>query len=110
MKTRDYKKNQIMWKLRQKQRDGVKFMVWELAASTKEVIEQKYYVEPYLYSIKTRTFPNIRQINSKLLKELHYMCKRGKQYEVRPLTSNEMELLDARGIKYRIKKYKIYLN
>ena len=110
MKNKNYRQNKLKKQLREKKNNGVKFLIWELTPEKKEQIESfGYYVEPYLYLINTRTFLNIRNINSNLLKDLHYMNKRGKRYKVCRLKKGEKEILDSYGIRYKPTKYKIHL-
>ena len=79
MKNDCYELKCLKQMLRQKREDGVKVLEWKLTAKRKEYIENLgYIVEPYLYSINTKTFCNIRHIHSTLLKDLHYAKKRGK--------------------------------
>ena len=110
MKNKNYQQAILKKQLRQKKENGVKFLIWQLTPEKKEIIEQfGYYVEPYLYQITTRTFCNLKTLKSNLLKDLHYMNKRGKRFEVRKLKSKEKKILDDFGIKYKPVKYKIYL-
>jgi hypothetical protein len=110
MKNKNYQQSKLKKQLREKKNNGVKILKWKLTPEKREAIESfGYYVEPYIYQINTRTFSNIRLIKSRLLKDLHYMNKRGKRFENRPLKEEEKEVLDEFGIKYRAVKYKIHL-
>lgn len=110
MKNKCYLQSKLKKELDIKRNKGVKVLVWKLSKERKEEIENMgYRVEPYLYSIRTRMFGNIRNIKSTLLKDLHYMKKRGKDYEVRFLKKDDKKILDEMGIKYYPVKYKIYL-
>lgn len=61
-----------------------------------------------LYEINTKHFDNIRKVQSKLLKDLHFAHKRGKKTIVRSaLTSDQKALLRSVGVYYRPIKYKI---
>lgn len=111
MKNKTYKQSKLKKQLREKKNNGIKVLIWKLTPEKKEFIESLgYYAEPYIYQINTRTFSNIRLIKSRLLKDLHYMNKRGKRFECRILKKAEKEILDELGIKYRPIKYKIYLS
>lgn len=110
MKAKCYKQSKLKKQLAEKRKQGVRVLVWSLTPIRRQEIEELgYIVEPYLFSIKTRTFQNIKNIQSTLLKDLHYMKKRGKEYEVRTLKYGEKEILEEYGIRYRPVKYKIYL-
>lgn len=110
MKNKCYKQSKLKKQLAEKRNQGVKVIIWRLTPAKKQEIEELgYLVEPYLFSIKTRTFHNIKNVSSTLLKDLHYMKKRGKEYEVRTLKRGDKETLEEYGIKYRPVKYKIYL-
>ena len=64
MKKENYEFKRLKHTLRQKREAGVKVLEWKLTAEKKEFIENLgYKVEPFLYSVKTRTFYNIRSKN-----------------------------------------------
>lgn len=110
MKSKDYKQSKLKKQLIQKRKGGCKILKWKLSKEQVEEIEKwGYRVDPYLYSIKTRTFFNVSKLNNTLLKDLHYMKKRGKDYEVRPLKREDREILEEYGIVFRPVKYIIYL-
>ena len=110
MKNKAYRHSKLKKQLIQKREQGHKVLEWRLSKGKRiEIEELGYRVEPYLYSIKTRTFYNVSKLNNTLLKDLHYMKKRGKDYEVRPLKRGNKEVLDEYGIKYKPVTYKIYL-
>lgn len=110
MKNKNYQQSKLKKQLREKKNNGVRVLIWKLTPEAKELVESfGYYVEPYIYQINTRTFSNIRLIKNRLLKDLHYMNKRGKHFECRPLRKEEKEVLDEFGIKYKAVKYKIHL-
>lgn len=110
MKNRNYREEKLRKQLQQKRREGKKVLIWDLSPNKRKQIEELgYRVEPYLYEIKTRTFYNVRALKSSLLKDLHYMHKRGKLLEVRTLKRGELETLDSYGIRYRPIRFKIYL-
>lgn len=109
MKNKNYHQSKLKKQLREKKAQGIKVLVWELSPEKKEDIERLgYRVEPYLYIIRTKKFSNVRE-KPTLIKELHYLNKRGKKYDVRPIKRGEAEILDENGICPRPLKYKIYL-
>lgn len=93
---RERKINSVVWKLNQEQLEFVKHL--------------GYYVEEYLYQIKTKQFKNLHAIKSTLLKDIHFKNKKGTKTMVKRLEDDEKKLLDEYGIKYRPYKFKIYLN
>lgn len=110
MKNKNYRQKKLKDQLEQKRREGKKELVWNLTPEKRrEIQELGYDVEPYLYEIKTRTFYNIRALDNTLLKDLHYMNKRSKKFEIRKLKKDEMKVLNEFGISYRPIKFKIYL-
>lgn len=111
MKTKQYQLNCLKKQLREKQKNRIKILIWKLTKEQKEYIENVLHlrVEVYLYGIRTRTFKNIERLNYSVLKDLHYMKKRGKNIEVRKLSSEEKRILDEYEIRYYPIKYKIYL-
>lgn len=111
MRNKNYRQLKLKKQLREKKNNGVRVLIWKLTPETKELVESfGYYVEPYIYQITTKSFSNIRLEKNRLLKDLHYMNKRGKRFECRPLNKEEKEILDKAGIKYIAVKFKIYLN
>ena len=111
MKKQDYLQCKLKKQLSQKRQEGIGFLVWKLNSTQKEYIELLgYRVEQYLYFVQTKTFFNINAIHSSLLKDLHYMSKNGRKYQIRQLKQSERKLLDTYGIMYHPLKYKIFLN
>ena len=110
MKKRNFEQSRTKKKLLEERWKGKKFLVWKLTIAQKQDVEELgYMVEPSIYQIETRTFHNVRNLPSTLLKDLHYAKKRDKRYLARPLKQNQIELLKEYGVKYRVLKYKIYL-
>jgi len=110
MKKDCYELKYLKHDLRQKREAGIKVLEWKLTAEKKEYIENLgYRVEPYLYEIKTKKFYNVRNLQSTLLKDLHYKNKRGKKGMVRALKRGDKQILDEYGIRYYPVKYRIYL-
>lgn len=111
MKAKQYQLSCLKKKLKEKKKNRIKVLEWKLSKEQKEYIENILHlrVEPYLYGIRTRTFKNISKLNYNILKDIHYSKKRGKNFEVRKLSTKEKEVLDEYGIYYNPVKYKIYL-
>lgn len=111
MKAKQYQLNCLKKQLKEKKKNRIKVLEWKLSKEQKEYIENVLHlrVEPYLYGIRTRTFKNISKLNYNILKDIHYSKKRGKNFEVRKLSTKEKEVLDEYGIYYNPVKYKIYL-
>ena len=107
----DYNKNlRTMNQLDMMQKNNKKFVVWNLSSKVRAQVEAKYFVEDYLYEIRTKQLKNIRTINNKKLKELHFACKQNKRTIVRELNEEDKKILSEYGIRFRPTKYKIYLN
>ena len=110
MKKQAYLGADIKRKLREERGKGRKVLIWKLSQEQKATIENMGYpVQEYLFSIKTRPMKNIRMVKSSLLKDIHYAYKRGKEYLVKPLSSEEREFLREYGITSRVLKYMIHL-
>lgn len=111
MKKQCYRQSKLKKQLLHKRMNGEDVLVWKLNPSKKEDIEKLgYRVEPFLYIVQTRCFYNIKKIHNSMLKDLHYMKKNGRNYQVRTLTQAEQKILDEFGIQYYPLKYKIYLH
>lgn len=111
MKKSAYENSKLKYQLLEKKRSGVKEVIWRLNPYQKEFIERTlgFFVEPFLYNVKTRPFCRIREIPS-LLKEIHYKNKKGIRECVFKLNSDEIRLLDEFGVRYAPYKYRIKLN
>lgn len=111
MKNKCYKRSKLKKTLAQKREQGIPFLIWSNVSRNKEqtIEDIGYRIEPYEYSIKTRTFRNVQSLNSKLLKELHDMKINGKDRIVKRLNQKERELLDRYNIEYHEVSKKIYL-
>ena len=110
MKRGDYVASRTKKTLLAKKRNGEKEVVWKLNLDQLEAAKSCFRVEPWLYAIKTRPFNNIRNLNSTLLKDIHFAYKKRKRRIVRKLKKGELELLLGVGIKPIEVYYKIYLN
>lgn len=111
MKKYAYEHSKLKYQLLDRQRKGVKEIIWKLKPEQVEFIEQKFAFEviPYLYEIRTRTFYNVKTLDN-LLKDIHYSCKRGKKVIVLKLSSKQRKILDEFGVKYIPYKYRIVMN
>jgi len=108
MKKYAYEHSKLKYQLLDRQRRGVKEVIWKLEPAQVEFIEHKFgfQVIPYLYEIKTRTFYNVKVLDN-LLKNIHYSCKRGKKVVVFKLSSKQKKMLNEFDVKYVPYKYKI---
>lgn len=95
--------------LETKKKAGVPYVIWRLNFEQKAEIEQRWKMEPVLYTVRTRRFQNVSKLPGNILKDIHYACKRGKGTIVIKLSNEEKELLESFNIKYWPLKYKIYL-
>lgn len=110
MKNKCYRQSRTKKQLIQMRNQGREFVVWKLNLVQKQDVEDLgFEVEPFIYSIETRTFFDIKKIHSTLLKDIHYAKKRKKLYLARPLKRREIDLLKEYGVKCHPLKYKIYL-
>lgn len=110
MKNKNFQQSRTHKTLEQFKRNGKKAVVWKLTPEMASFLERFYGVYPYLYTIKTRCFSNVRLLNNSLLKEIHYSKKKGKDFLTLPLNKQELITLDAYNVSYRLLKYKIELN
>jgi len=110
MKKSAYENSKLKYQLLSKKRNGVKEVIWKLNLQQKKFIEEtlEFSVEPYLYSVKTRTFHNISEMDA-ILKEIHYKNKKGTRECVFQLNSKQRKLLDEFEVKYAPYKYIIKL-
>jgi len=76
MKNKDFQTAKLRKQLEKFKEDGKKELIWELSYSQKRIIKELgYKIEPYLYYITTRTFFRIGNIESNLIKEIHFKSK-----------------------------------
>ena len=97
--------------LLEKKHQGVKSVYWKL--STRQQVEEIgriYPIVPYLTEIHTRSFSDVRNLPSALLKDIHHAHKQGKRTIVRRLRRGEAKLLSQYGVWNRTIKYEIKLN
>ena len=109
MENKDYRLEQLERKLRINETNGRRTLEWELTAEQREYVENLgYNLENILYRFKTRQFKDIRS-KPDLIKEIHYASKRKKWMMKKPLTDEEVRILDNYNIKYTPVKFRIYL-
>ncbi len=110
MKNKDFQTAKLRKQLEKFKEDGKKELIWELSYSQKRIIKELgYKIEPYLYYITTRTFFRIGNIESNLIKEIHFKSKQNKHIYKRQLNNKQKKVLDKYGVRYRVAKYKIHL-
>ena len=110
MNKKAYEHSSLKYELLDRQRRGVKEVIWKLEPAQVEFIEENFgfQVIPYLYKIETRTFYNVKSVDN-LLKNIHYAYKRGKKVMFSKLKPKQRKLLDDFEVKYRPYKYKIIM-
>lgn len=110
MKKGAYENSRLKHQLLDKKRNGVKEVIWKLNPYQIGFIQETlgFEVVPHLYSVKTRAFHNISNLDA-LLKEIHYKNKRGIRECVFKLNSKQRQLLDEFGVKYAPYKYRVVL-
>ena len=111
MKRNAYENSKLKYQLLDRQRRGVKEVIWKLEPAQVKFIEQKFGFEvvPYLYQVKTRTFYNVKALDNGLLKDIHYAFKGGKKIMVLRLNFKQKQVLDNFEVKYFPYKYKIII-
>lgn len=110
MKNNAYRKSDLKFKVRAAQCDGKKQLMWKLTEEQADFLrELGYRVEPYLYWIDTRTWNDVNH-KPGVLKELHYLRKKGIRKKVRTLNRSEKKLLDEYAVRFGVLKYRIILN
>ena len=99
-------KNQLFEMKRAKKKNPI----WKLTDSQVEYVEKLgFKVTGYLYCIKTRTFPNVKELNC-LLKDIHYTRqKQRKKVIYRTLSEKQKRLLDEHEVYSDVYKYEIHL-
>lgn len=109
MKNKQYEQSRSKKTLDHMKRSGKKEVIWSLKPDQVDFLSRFYVITPYLYTMKTKRFSNIHNVESKLLKDLHYERKRGKDFITRRLKSEDLKILNRNGVNYRVTKYKISL-
>ena len=105
-----YEQSKLKYELLDRQRRGVREVIWKLEPIQVKFIEENFgfQVIPYLYEIETRTFYNVKTLDN-LLRNIHYTHKRGKKVMFSKLKQKQIKLLDDFKVKYRPYKYKIIM-
>lgn len=89
---------------------GQEFVIWRLNKEQRKSIEKLgYNVEEYLFEVTTKQLQNKNLLKSKLLKEIHYMNKKGRKKIVMTLNKNNRDELTNYEIEFRPIKFIIYL-
>ncbi len=111
MKKRQLNNSNLKFKLRKLASNGKPYVVWKLnTEQLKQVSAWGYYAEPYLWKIKTRTFPREVRKQSSFLKQIHYSkVSKGKDFIYLVLSKKDWSLISEHDISARPFKYKIYL-
>ena len=110
MKNQAYKLSELKFKVRSAQAEGKKQLVWKLNEEQADFLRnQGYRVDDYLYWIETRIWNDVRH-KPGVLKELHYLRKKGIKKKVRTLTKKERRLLEEYAVRFGVLKYRIILN
>jgi hypothetical protein len=68
---------------------------------------------PWFFSVKTRYVHNIKNVRSRVIKDLHYAFKKGKKHMVLNMdhyTQQDLDVLAEWGIKYSVCKYRVFLH
>ena len=110
MKKKAYDNSKLKHQLLSKKRNGVKEVIWKLNSEQRKFVEEtlNFSVEPYLYSVKTRAFYDVGNLDA-LLKEIHYKNKKGCRESVFKLNAKQKELLEKFGVRYTPYKYIVRL-
>lgn len=110
MKKEDNKLCQLKYKLRELKMRRIRSITWRLTKEEREYIEDLgYRVEPYLYEVRTKTFPNLFEIKNSLIRSIHYSCKKRKKNVVLRLNRKDMKVLEEYHINFRPVKFEIFL-
>ena len=110
MKKNAYQNSRLKKQLLERKGNGQKEVIWSLKPEQKEFIETSLGLETeaVLYRVKTKTFCNVKEMNT-LFKKIHFSNKKGKKDIVLKLDEDQLEMLDKFGVYYRPYKYKIHL-
>lgn len=113
MDNMDKKLKEFEDKITKLRQQGKKKVEWRLTRKQKECVEQIVGDEniiPRIYEIRVKTFKNISNIQSSIIREVHYAKKAGKKTIGKSLKRQEEEDLKKYDVKYSPIKYVIYLN
>jgi len=110
MKKDQYEKSRTKYNLKKSASKGLGYVIWSLSKPMLEYIKDLgYEIEPAIYSIRTKTFKNLKDKKA-LIKEIHFACKSNKKTIGKRLSKKELKLLETNNIKCTVQKYIIYLN
>lgn len=107
------KLKELGYKINGLKRQGKKKVEWNLTVTERKFVEEllgEENVVPLIYQIRTKSFKNLYNEKSLIIREIHFANKAGKKTIGRSLRKQEMEELDKQGIKYRPIKFIIYFN
>lgn len=110
MTNKQYRQSRSKRELDEMKRAGKKEVIMPLNPNQVEFLSRFFIITPYLYTMKTKCFSNVRNLESNLLKDLHFARKNGKDFMTRALKNEDLKILERNGVKFRILKYKVYLN
>ena len=109
MKNKQFRLHSQLYQLRQMKNKGKQEVIWKLSQEQKEFLERFFEIEPFSYVIRTKQFERIRNIDSTLLKDIHYACKQGKRMMTRQLSKDQKTLLQDYNVSFTVCKYRIVL-
>lgn len=109
MKNREYRAHSMRRHLYELRARGVTKVPMKLSMGRIEQLQKDFWVEPYLYEIRTKRFYNVSEMPH-ILKDIHYAWKRGKSTIVKPLKEQQEKLLRDYGVTYKPLKYWVHLN
>lgn len=107
------KLERLRYKIEDLKKRNVKKREWNLTNTERKFIEEllgEENVVPIIYEIRTKSFKNLHNIRSSIIREIHFANKSGKKKIGRYLKKREMEELDKNNIKYHPIKFIIYFN
>ncbi len=107
------KLQELGYKINGLKKRGKKKVEWNLTNTERKYVEEllgKENVIPIIYEIHTKSFKDLHNIKSSLIREIHYDNKAGKKTKGRSLKKQEKEELDKYEVKYNPIKFIIYLN
>lgn len=110
MKNKQHEHSRSKRMLDKMKKAGKKEVIWALRPDQVTFLSRFFQITPYLYTMKTKQFSNVRNLESNLLKDLHFARKSGKDFMTRRLKNEDLKILKKNGVSFRILKYKIVLN
>lgn len=110
MTNKQHRLSGLKYQLSQSKGDGKNEVIKKLSTEQLEYVENLGYdTIPWLYEIYTKTFYRIKDVDSSLIKDIHYACKKGRKKLYRKLKLQEIKELEKYNVSYRGYKYKIIL-